>query len=302
MTLPNFLIIGAAKSGTTALYHYMRQHPQIYMSEIKEPHFFAFKNQNLSFVGPGVTINESSITQIDDYTALFQDIEPHEAAIGEASALYLYVPNTAQVIKDHIPNVKLIVILRNPIERAYASYMQLMRDGREPLGDFGKALEAEQGRIQGNWGFLWRYTDLGFYGAQLKQYFNLFDKEQIRVYLYDDFKEAPTSVLSDMFDFIGVENTFSPDMSIRPNVSGVPKNPFVHKFLTEKNPIKSIIKPLLPSNFREKLTNRVVNQNLSKPGLDHEVKRQLCSVFHEDILELQTMIGRDLSFWLTPSA
>lgn len=302
MTLPNFLIIGAAKSGTTALYHYMRQHPQVYMSDIKEPHFFAFKDKELSFVGPGVTINQSSITKIDDYTSLFQKVDPQETAIGEASALYLYIPQTAQAIKEHLPNVKLIVILRNPVERAYASYMQLMRDGREPLDNFSKALQAEQARIQDNWGFLWRYTDLGFYGAQLKQYFDLFDEEQIRVYLYDDFKEKPISVLSDMFDFIGVDSTFSPDMSIKPNVSGVPKYPLVHKFLTEKNPIKSFLKPLLPSNFREKLTNKVVNQNLSKPDLDHAVKRQLCSVFYEDILELQTLLGKDLSFWLTPSA
>ena len=184
--MPNFLIIGAAKSGTSAIYHYLKQHPQIYMSPIKEPYFFAFEGEKLNFQGPGLTINESSIKEIESYRNLFQGVSD-EVAIGEASTLYLYIPKAPTLIKQYVPNIKLIAILRNPVDRAYSSFMHLIRDQQEPITDFAQALKAEESRIQNNWGFLWRYQDIGFYSVQLKRYFEKFDRSQIKVYLYDYF-------------------------------------------------------------------------------------------------------------------
>ncbi|MBE9125340.1 sulfotransferase [Coleofasciculus sp. LEGE 07092] len=295
--MPNFLIIGAAKSGTTAFYQYLKQHPQIYMSPVKEPHFFAFEGENLNFRGPRVTINQTSITNIEAYRDLFQSVSK-EVAVGEASALYLYLPKAHERIKHYVPNAKLIAILRHPVDRAYASFMQLIRDEREPITDFAQALQAEEKRMQENWGFLWRYQDLGFYSIQLKRYFEAFDQRQIKVYLYEDFSTDPVGVLQNIFQFLGVDDKFVPDMSIRPNVSGVPQNRLLHNFLKEPNPLKDLFKPLVPNRLRKRITTNLTIQNLTKPQLSSELRNQLLQLFREDILKLQDLIQRDLSAWL----
>lgn len=298
MNMPNFLIIGAAKSGTTALYHYLKQHPQIYMSPVKEPEFFSFEGEQLSFMGPGVTINTSSITNLEDYVRLFQGVS-QEIAIGEASALSLYTPKAAERIKHYIPNIKLIAILRNPVDRAYASFTHLIRDNREPITSFSQALAEEQNRIEQNWGFLWRYQDLGFYFAQLKRYYDLFDKRQIKVYLYDDFCTNPSELIQDIFQFLDVDKNFVPDISAKHNVSGFPRNQTLQAFLRQSSPIKTFLKPLLPEKLYRSTAKYLINYNLSKPNLLLETRKQLIEVFREDILQLRDLLDRDLEHWLT---
>ncbi|MDP6150009.1 MAG: sulfotransferase, partial [Gammaproteobacteria bacterium] len=170
-SLPTFLVIGAPKCGTTSLYHYLDQHPDVYLSPVKEPQYFAFAGQQLDFRGPGVTIN-NAVTELADYRKLFSGASV-EKAIGEASALYLSVPGTAERIRAQIPDVRLIAILRRPADRAFSSYMHLIRDDREPMRDFAAALAAEEQRIADNWGFLWRYKQLGRYYEQLKHYYDI---------------------------------------------------------------------------------------------------------------------------------
>lgn len=294
--MPNFLIIGAAKSGTTALYQYLQQHPQIYMSPLKEPQFFAFEGERLNYQGLGVTINQS-ITTLERYQTLFQNVNG-ERAIGEASALYLYIPKASERIKHYLPKIKLIAILRNPVERAYAAFLHLMREGREPLNDFGKALAAEPTRIQENWGFLWHYQEMGFYAIQLKRYLDKFDRSQIRIYLHDDFLKSPLSLIQDIFEFLEVEREFIPDMAFRPNLSGVPQNKRLHQFIKEKHWLKHFIKPLLSQKARNRIAERLLQRNLVKPPLSAEIKASLTDRFREDILKLQEILERDLSQWL----
>jgi hypothetical protein len=298
MNMPNFLIIGAAKSGTTALYEYLKQHPQIYLSPVKEPEFFSFEGEQLNYEGPGVTINASSITNLEAYQRLFQEASEQQMARGEASALSLYIPKAAARIKYYVPNAKLIAILRNPVDRAYASFTHLIRDGREPITDFAQALAAEERRIGQNWGFLWRYQDLGFYFRQLKPYFDTFDPAQIKVYLYDDFCSKPWEIMLDIFEFLEVDKSFIPDMSDKPNISGIPRNQALQAFLNQPNPIKTALKPLIPTKFYQKAINKIMKYNLSKPGLEPKIREQLILVFQQDILQLQSLISRDLSNWL----
>ena len=296
--MPNFLIIGAAKSGTSAIYHYLKQHPQIYMSPIKEPYFFAFEGEKLNFQGPGLTINESSIKEIESYRNLFQGVSD-EVAIGEASTLYLYIPKAPTLIKQYVPNIKLIAILRNPVDRAYSSFMHLIRDQQEPITDFAQALKAEESRIQNNWGFLWRYQDIGFYSVQLKRYFEKFDRSQIKVYLYDDFKNDPVSLLQDICSFLNVDENFMPDMSIKRNVSGVPKSRLLQNFLRKKpSPLKGVLKTFIPYSVGDKIRGYLLSKNLAKTELQPQVRKQLLQVYREDILKTQDLIGRDLSKWL----
>ena len=172
MSMPNFLIIGAAKSGTSSLYAYSKQHPEIYMSSLKEPRFFAFEGEKVDFCGPGSDVfNQETITNLEAYRALFNRVSD-EKAIGEASPAYLCVPKAAECIYHYIPDVKLIVILRQPAERAYSSFLHTVRAGVEVNTDFTHALQEEEKRILNNWGFIWRHKTLGFYYPQLKPYFD----------------------------------------------------------------------------------------------------------------------------------
>lgn len=310
--MPNFLIVGAAKSGTTALYHYLKQHPQIYMSPLKETNFFAFEGEKLDFCGPDdqKTINRYSVNNIDDYRALFERVL-NETAIGEASPWYLYIPRSSECIRHYIPNVKLIAILRNPVESAYSSYLMHVRDGREKLTDFAQALREEKTRIQSNWSW-GQYVSAGFYYTQLKRYFDTFSRSQIKVYLYEDLQVNAIGLIRDIFRFLSVDETFMPDLSIRYNVSVIPKNKVLHtlvkgmhSLMIEENSIKAVLKLLLPTGLQinlnqryRNLRNQYVQFNLIKPQLSPAVRKQLSEVYREDILKLQALIQRDLSQWL----
>lgn len=301
MTLPNFLVIGAMKSGTTSLYYYLRQHPRIYLNpKLKEHRFFCYEGQATPFRGPGDEAGfRSAITNIEDYRACFDGVAT-ESAVGEISAEYLYIPGTAECIQSYIAQAKLIAILRNPVDRAYSNYMYCLREGTESCANFAEALREEPARIRQKWGPSWHYIQGGLYHGQVKRYFDTFDRDQIRIYLYDDFEANPVSVVQDTFRFLGVDDSFVPDMSLRHNVSGIPRIRALNKLLdSPRHPIKTILRPFLPRKWRLMIRVRVGNMNLRRPPpLDPALRRQLFEVYREDILKLQDLLDRDLSLWL----
>ncbi|NEO53881.1 MAG: sulfotransferase [Okeania sp. SIO3B5] len=144
MSMPNFLMIGAPKAGTTSLYEYLKQHPQVYLSEIKEPHFFSFEGRTQGFNDPSrANFIRKKVTKIEDYKKLFEEVKD-EVAIGEASTSYIYIPEAVERIKKYVPDVKIIAILRNPADRAFSHYLQHRKNGTEVFLDFADALKEEQ--------------------------------------------------------------------------------------------------------------------------------------------------------------
>src|SRR3954454_23553703 len=206
MTFPTFLILGAAKAGTTALYHYLKQHPEVCMSEIKETNFFALMGRPLDFRGPGDQehINRFSVTTWGAYHSRFPDLTDAKA-VGEASPLYLYSPEAPGRIARWLPRAKLVVILRDPVDRAYSAFLHLVRDGREAVRDFGEALRREKSRVADHWEHIWHYRAMGLYHEQLKRYADRFDRAQMRIYLHEDLEADPRGVLQDLFRFLGVD-------------------------------------------------------------------------------------------------
>lgn len=301
MIMPNFLIIGAAKSGTSSVHNYLNQHPEIYMSKNKEPNFFAYEGWQPDFCGPGdaeATTNVKTVPHLEDYQALFKDVT-NEKAIGESSTFYLYIPETAARIQHYIPDAKLITILRHPVDRAYSFYSHLRRDGRETLKDFYQAFKEEEKRRKKHWSPVWRYQDFGFYGQQLQRYFDRFDRQQIRVYLYEDLQSDPQKMLKNIFNFLEVDDKFTTNLSVRYNQSEVPKNKFFHDFISNKNMLKSIIRPLIPAKIRQPMAAKAYRKNLGRlKPLSPELRQELIPIFREDILKLQDLIGRNLSHWL----
>jgi hypothetical protein len=300
---PNFLVIGAAKSGTTALWHNLKQHPRIYMSPRKHTRYFSFDHENPRFRGPGPK-NPTvpySISDIGAYQALFDGVM-NETAIGEASHSYLYRPEAAGRIKEYAPNMKLIAILRNPAERAFSHYRQMVRDGREPIADFELALEEEAARLQEGWWPDFHYVQIGLYHDQLERYFDLFERDQIKVYLYEDMNTDPLGTVRDMYRFLEVDENFVPEANVRYNASGIPKNKALHLSLQKLRRAKRVVKHIVPERqFRSLLRvgSALHNRNLVNPRLSPEVRKRVTEqYFREDTLNLQKLLRRDLSSWV----
>jgi hypothetical protein len=292
--LPNFLIIGAAKGGTTSLYYYLDQHPQVYMSPLKEPRFFALEDETLNFQNPDQSINYTSITTLPEYYRLFEGVT-QEIAIGEASPLYLYSAKAVERIAHYVPDAKLIAVLRNPVDRAYSCYKHLI--AQESLS-FAEALQAEDNRIRQNWAHLWHYRQGGYYYVQLKLYFDRFDHKQIKIYLFDDLIASPLEVLRDLFSFLQVDSTFTPELTHK-NVSNNPKVKVLQNILSERNSLRSFAQKVVPEPVRVGVAEKVRSWNSKKfLPMPEEVKKQLTNDYREDILNLQELIGRDLSHWL----
>jgi len=299
MKLPNFLIVGAAKAGTTSLYYYLREHPEIYLPEVKELRFFSAMPGN--FRGPGdERVNKTIIKSLEEYKLHYIHVN-HEIAIGDVSPDYLYFyKNSIPRIKKILKDPKIIIILRNPIERAFSQYLHFVRDGREKLS-FEEALKAEEQRREQNWEWAWYYKDVGFYYKQVKAFLENFS--EVKIYLYEDFKRNPLNIIQDLYKFLGVDISFVPsNIGLRYNVSGIPRNKILHYFLTQNNILKSSIKPfikaLIPKHTRRKILEKILQKNLVKPQMKPETREYLKELYKDDILKLQELIKRDLSHWL----
>lgn len=299
MMLPNFLIIGAQKAGTTSLSLYLKQHPQIYIDG-DEPHFFAFEGKRPKLLGPRAAETlfwKTRITTLESYQKLFQHVTT-EKAVGETSSYYLFIPETPKRIFHYIPHVKLIAILRNPVDRAYSNFWHCVRLGFEPCTDFVRALQEEE-HSRKHWGIVWQYKAKGCYYTQLKRYYEVFDHTQIRVYLNEDLAKAPEDMLKDIFGFLGVNDRFLPDVSSKHNINpGIPRNMMLYKFLHKQHPLYGISKYFLPGNIRNQIISVLRNNNLKKATLSLKLRKQLIKYYREDILQLQDLIQRDLTNWL----
>ena len=298
--LPNFLIVGAAKSGTTSLYHYLNEHPQIFMSTLKEPKFLSSSYVKFPLQGKTDQISEKAIVKdLDEYKKLFIEAKGYKA-IGEASPDTLYFhKGTIPTIKKVLGEPRIIIILRDPVDRAFSNYTYQVISNREDL-TFEQALDQEQDRIVNNWSFIWGYHDLGYYYEQVKTFLDNFD--QVKVCLYEDLESEPLKLVTDIYHFLEVDISFIPDLEKIHNRSGIPKNRFLHNLLTKSSPIKKWIKPMILSLVSmekiQRIRTKIFNQNLAKFDLSSGTRKKLSQLYRKDILKLQELIKRDLSHWI----
>lgn len=298
--LPDFLVIGAGKSGTTSLNHYLSQHPEIFMAR-KEPSYFAIKNLE-SINDPNdaemMSYYPNGVMDFDNYQALFSDAQDGQL-LGEVSPIYLNSPEAAEEIKNTIPEVKLVAILRHPAERLYSRYLHLASENRAPdmelLFDKSSAWHLRNDLVKE-----------GFYGKNLNTYFNLFDQSQLKVILYEDYRENPLEVISSMYKFIGVDESFSPDVTIKHNQSGFAKNKVFDNLIGRKGSMNSFVKKISPSFYKKLKSNTKVhkfllnlrNYNTVKPKQSIEEKRKITQeIYLNDIKILESLLNRDLKHW-----
>jgi hypothetical protein len=297
MTLPNFFILGAARSGTTSLYHYLRQHPDVYMSPHKEPNFYFLQSEADRLRGNGTKAwLRTCVTTRKEYLALFDGVTT-EKAIGEASVGYLSREVAPPAIHRDAPDARLFASLRHPVERAYAAYMGTRLAGREEASSFREALDLEASRLEQNWSF-GGYKRYGLYHQQLSRYYSLFDREQIHVHLFDDFKADPTAVVMDILSTLEVDTSFVPDTSVRHNATGTIRNPLAHFIWTRSRPIRTGLRKHLPPVLRDWAFPFFTKSGLDKPAMPEAIRAELGEFYREDIEKLQDLIDRDLSHWL----
>ena len=295
--LPNFLIVGAAKSGTTSLHYYLQQHPEVFLpTTIKETFFFS-QPQSVLGKGPGRD-GADMITNKDDYVQLYADATSSHKALGEACVAYLHfheesIPN----IQKLLSKPKILIILRNPVDRAYSNYLHHARDDFEPL-TVEEALEAESERLKKKWWWGYQFTDAGLYSDQVAAYLQNFD--DVKICLFEDFKKDVDGFLRETFKFLGVDSSFQADTSLRYNVTGVPKSKLVRDVIKQPPPfLKKIIRTLLPDKFIDKMKSKVKQKNVTKSVMNPQTRKKLQDFYRKDIKKLEILISRDISHWYT---
>jgi hypothetical protein len=293
---PNFLIVGTAKAATTTIHEYLKQHPEILMSNIKEPCFFIFKDQKNIEYSTGRKVN--FINNIEEYQKLFSSSNNVKIK-GESSTPYMYfykqtIDNIKATITNY-SNVKILIVLRNPIERAYSQYMMKRRDLVENLS-FEEALDTEKKRMKENAHFDFFYADRGLYYKQVKAYLENFDN--VKIMLYEDLIYDMNIALNNIVSFLEVKD-FSFKKVKNQNVSGISKFHFITEFIKNKSVLKKLIGKLVPNGIKRELVNKVQYLNTKKgKEINEKTRRRLIKFYSKDIMMLEDLINQDLKHWL----
>lgn len=291
--LPDFIIVGVSRSGTTSLYRALIQHPRIFFPSRKEPFFFNgpyFENYNE---------DKSAIGTIDEYIQLFAGAS--EEMIGEASTTYLYsfetvIPNLKKIYGIKYKDIKIIIMLRNPAERAFSQYKLYVRDVTESL-DFEEAIKADviERRREIHTGY--DYVGFGMYYTQVKAFLEHFSN--VKVFIYEDFRNNNMKVIKEIFRFLNVDDAFTPKIVLRYNVAGRVKSRWLHGFVFfKKSFIKDFLKPFIPYDLEMKIRHKIIEINAHQWEMNPDTKEELLSAYKDDIHKLQDLLNKDLSIWI----
>lgn len=275
---PNFIVAGAPKAGTTWLYQCLKEHPNIFVSTPKELHYFSRDR-----------CYEKGIAW---YLSYFQDVE--ETIVGEVCPSYMYLEKVPPRIYEWNPHVKLIFMVRNPIDRAYSEYCMNI-DHWGDTTDIEQALSAS-GKI----------AHCGLYYQQIQEFLKLFPQEQIQILLYDDLKKDPEGLLMEVYNFLGADETFKPEILNKRENSRKPppRNMAIYQ------PIRSLYLGLLKQYPKTEVILNTMRKkgylNLfykvmrggTYPKLSREIACNLAFFYKEDVHDLSSLLNRDLSHWL----
>ena len=292
MPLPDFLIMGVPKAGTTALHTALHQHPELFLSQVKEPKFFLSDGPPPTGGGPGdAETYREHVWRRADYEALFAAAPPGTLT-GESTPFYLYDLSAQRRIHAAIPRARLIVMLRDPVERAHSNWTHLWSAGLEPIDDVVRACEAEERRVAAGWAHFWHYVGLGRYGAQLAHLFTLFPRHQVLITRYRDLVDRPAETLDRMCAFLGVRQGLLAEAP-RENVTA-------HPDASPRHTVLSSLRRRLPSALAGPVEHLLQRRGAARRPLSWDERQRLIPYFAADIGLLQRVTGEDFSDWLRP--
>lgn len=288
----DFLIIGAQKAGTTSLHNYLMQHPDIFLPEAKDLQFF-------------MDAGDYEVKEKD--FELFYKKMGQEKLIGGSQVQLLYFPESAQRIFEYNPDMKLIAVLRNPIDRAYSAYWYTRRKAWECCESFETALDREPERLNGSYR---EHADLsyvshGCYDEQLANLFSVFPRSNVFIGLFDDLKKDPHRFVVDILTWLGVDPTVKIDVDGRSNEAAMPRLMLLQKMIMKPPPIirniyHGLISKTMQHNIQKTIVSDLVNINeksFKYPKMKPETRTRLCEYFRPHNKRLEKMINRDLSHW-----
>lgn len=291
-TLPDFLILGGAKCGTTSLSQYLSEHSKVYIPKVKECRFLSGMKPN--FKGPGDNVvNNEMITNIDDYSALFEKAKANQISCdASVDYLYFYEDTTKNIKKFYGEKPpKMIILLRNPIKVSFSMYMHLKRDLREDLS-LKDALNAQNQRLKDNWEWVWQYINIAMYSEQVEYYMKNFDKDNIKIIIFEDFINNIEVEFENILTFLNL-NKEEVNLHKTHNKSGNPKSKSLQKLVLNKNPLVMLLKKMTPKQLKDKISNA----NIDTVKISEEDINLLRPHFEEDIKKLESILNRDLSIW-----
>jgi len=283
----DFFIVGAPKAGTTSLCHYLNEHPEIVMSRQKETDFFSDE----SLQKQGLYYGKNRVDKIEKYHNLFPTLQ--EKKYGEASVSYLFYEDVPKKIKEYNSNGKIIIMLRNPVERAFSHYLMDYRLGLiiPPLEEFfERELNNKKSKL-----FYQQYIELGLYFEQVKRYLDTFGSENTHIIFYQDFKNDIEEVIRKAYYFLGVDNSFKPRVEKKHNTFSRPKNNLI-RIVYSFVGLRKFLKWLIPKNLVKRIKNTLFKKD-EKPELNIELRNKMNKLFVEDIKLLEELLSKDLSRW-----
>jgi len=296
---PDFFIVGAPRCGTTAMYEYLRRHPQIFMPRHKEPMYF----------GADLTQLHKRLTEAD-YLHLFKRARSGQR-VGEASTWYLFSTSAAREIRDFAPEAQIIVMLRNPVDVMHSLHTELRFYTSEVIATFEDALAAEADRKQGRrLGPSRRpeallYREVVRFADQLERYLEVFPPEHVKVVLFDDLVRDPAGTFADVLRFLGVDDTIRPAAFRVVNASKLPRLPVLQSLIVRPPRVVSWLVPAvrrIPSAHRLRAALLSANsRRVRRPPLDRALRLRLDSELAEEVRRLATVLDRDLSEWWSSS-
>ena len=265
------------------------------MPERKEPTYYAVCDGHDA--APGEERLRWPVRNRVDYLSLFDGVRG-ERAVGEASVMYLFFGNAPQAIARDRPNARLLALLRHPADRAYSSYLAYARDGLEPASSFEDALAQEQAGVRQGWPH-GRHFHVGLYARHLARFDQYFPRDQIRVFLYDDFVQAPEKVLAGAFEFLKIDPDLEVEVTQNHAATGVIENPFGRALWNVAEPLRRGLRDHVPLRWRNKARGLMGSE--TRPILSPDTKARLIEQYREDIVALAERLERDLSHWLDPA-
>lgn len=303
MAWPDFFIVGAQRAGTTSLHEILAAHPDVFMSAVKEPAYFAFAAGDPGYrLASGRRIS-FPFADRDRYLELFRAARG-ATRIGEASTLYFDAPGTPARIAAAVPDARIVVVLRDPVERARSAHRYMVRNGHEPL-DLDAALDAEPERKAAGWSPDYRYAERGEYAAPLDAWLAAFPRERVHVALFEELRDRAGPPLAALAEFLGIDAAALPGRLPQANASGIPRtrgHAALRRFVTGPHPVKSWLRPLLPARVRRRLSTGAMHR-LGRFGLEHgqplspHTRARLTARYLPERERLAARLGRSLDLW-----
>ena len=284
---PNFLVVGAAKAGTTSLHDFLGQHPQIFMSANKEPHYF---------------VRGYGMKDWDQYLGLFKDATTQQA-VGESSTAYLSCEESAKWIRSALGEIKIIIILRDPARRAFSLYGWMVREGYEDAETFAEALRRELARLADpefhqhapQFFVDYLYFTTGLYAAQVSRFLETFGRDRVKIFLFEEFTRRPAEVCREIFRFLGVDDQFTPTVSVQ-NEGRMPRFMWLQHALR----CRRLVLQIVPRSCRRWLMQLNLRWG-RKPELDQQAYTVLQERYRDDVRQLEDLLNLDLSRWREPA-